>query len=402
MQLTTRTLLAAAALACATPVFAAPGSAGFQVGGEVSLGPLHVGAEVGAAVDLELCHGHHAGVAAGVKVTAGCDFFSVDFRARMNTPAHVKYEVALEIYHDIQVLIRHTLMTRGLERLKRLIEISALVKEAEDILVVADVLNANDGRKVRKSWIQHEINHLRAKLSRSRWISMHLPNLCLAEDIFHFAVDASVAVVEFAIAVPIAVGAAIGIAVHEAVHLVARAFHYMGKFLHWAVDEIEYAFLMLRKKIKRGIKKIGKGIHAIGSWIHHVGHEIKEGLEDGVSIIVDIGHHALHHHHCHHKCSGNTAIVVVGDDSSSSDSCDCNEDDGYAAITEVCVAEEKVCSKEEYTAKISAHYDIELSWTKEESYTKVQETVTEINAAIGGLKTELIAMQAQVVAADMD
>jgi len=218
----------------------------------------------------------------------------------------------------------------------------------------------------------------------------------LAEDIFHFAVDASVAVVEFAIAVPIAVGAAIGIAVHEAVHLVARAFHYMGVFLHWAVDEIEYAFLMLRKKIKRGIKKIGKGIKAVGEWIHHIGHEVKEGLEDGVSIIVDIGHHLTHHHHCHHKC-GNTAVVVVGEES-----CDCSEEDGYAAITEVCVSEEKVCSKEEYTAKISAHYDIELSWTKEESYTKVQETVTEINAAIGGLKTELRAMQTQVVSAEFD
>jgi len=265
------------------------------------------------------------------------------------------------------------------------------------------VLNANDGRKVRKSWIQHEINSLRAKLSRSRWISMHLPNLCLAEDIFHFAVDASVAVVEFAVAVPIAVGAAIGIAITEAVHLVARAFHYMGKFLHWAIDEIEYAFLMLRKKIKRGIKKIGNGIKKIGNWIHHVGHEIKEGLEDGVSIIVDIGHHLTEGHHCHHHCGGNVGVIVVGgDSSSSSESCDCNQDDGYAAITEVCVTEEKVCSREEYSAKITAHYDIELSWTKEESVTKVQETVTEINAAIGGLKTELAAMQAQVIAADMD
>jgi len=276
-----------------------------------------------------------------------------------------------------------------------------LIKEAEDILIVADILNGNDPRKVRKAWIQHEINHLRHKLGRSRWMSMHLPNLCLAEDIFHFVVDASVAVVEFAVAVPIVVGAAIGIAIHEVVHLIARAFHYMGHFLHWAIDEIEYAFMMFRKKVKRGIKKIGK-------FFHKIGHAIKEGLEDGVSIIVDIGHHLHHHHHCHHKCSGGVGVIVVGDDSSSSDSsssdsgCDCNEDDGYAAITEVCVAQEQVCTKEEFTAKVSAHYDIELSWSKEESHTKVQECVTEINAMVGGLKSDLVALQTQVVSADFD
>lgn len=395
-----KALVAAAVLAAASSALASPQPAGVAVGVEagVAIGPLSVEAGIGAAVDLELCNGAHAGVAVGAHVKVGCNFFSTDFRARMNTPAHLKYEVALEIYHDIVHLIRHTLMTRGMERLKRLIQIAALIKEAEDILVVADILNGNDSRKVRKAWIQHEINHLRHKLGRARWMSMHLPNLCLAEDIFHFVVDASVAVVEFAIAVPIAVGAAIGIAIHEVVHLIARAFHYMGHFLHWAIDEIEYAFMMFRKKVKRGIKKIGK-------FFHKIGHAIKEGIEDGVSIIVDIGHHLHHHHHCHHKCSGGVG-VIVGDDSSSSSSsdsgCDCNEDDGYAAITEVCVAKEQVCTKEEFTAKVSAHYDIELSWSKEESHTKVQECVTEINALVGGLKSDLVALQTQVVSADFD
>lgn len=398
MRFAASALVAAALLAAATPVLSTPGevSAGFDI--EANVGPFHGEIAASADLDVELCRGKsHAGAAVGVEIGVGCNFHSVNFRARMNTPAHLKYEEALEIYHDVQYIIRHTLMTRGLERLKRLIEITSLVKTAEDLLVVAEVLNANDGRKVRKSWIQHEISHLRSKLRDARFISMHLPNLCLAEDIFHFAVDASVAVVEFAVAVPIAIGAAIGIAVHEAAHLVARAFHYMGHILHWAIDEIEYAFLMFRRKVRRGIHKLGR-------FIHRIGHDIKEGLEDGITIVADIGHHLFHHHRCHRRCEGNTGVIVIGADESSSDSsqtCDCQEDDGYAAITEVCVESDQVCTKEQYTANIKM-YDIELSWTKEESHTKVQECVTRVNAALGGLTTELRGIEAQVMRADFE
>jgi hypothetical protein len=270
-----------------------------------------------------------------------------------------------------------------------------LIHDGEAILKVAAVLNRNDGRKVRRAWIAHEIHHLQAKFERAAFYAKHLPNLCLAQDFFHFVVDASVAVVEFAVGVPLAIGAAVGIALHEAAHLVARAFHYMAHVLHWAIHEIEYAFIMFIKKTKRFLKKVGHGIKAgikaIGHGLHKIGHEIKEGAEDVVSIIVDIGHHLHHHHHCHAVCH---------DDSSSSSSSDCgcgaDNDDGYATVTQVCQAEQQVCSKEAFTAKISAHYDIELSWTKEEATKKVVECATQVFGAIDGLRGELRAMENEV------
>jgi len=298
-------------------------------------------------------------------------------------------------------LIRHTLMTRGVERALRLIEVASLIRDGEEILVIAGTLNTSDGRKIRRRWIAHEIHSLEAKFRRARFWACHLPNLYLAEDFFKFTLNASLKVVEFAIAVPIVVGAAIGLAVVEAAHLVARAFHFMGRVLRWAIDEIEYAFIMFAKKVKRGIKKvvkgIGAGIVAIGHGLHHLGHEIKEGLEDGVSIVVDIGHHLFHRHHCHHKCSANVGLIVVDDSSSSSSSssgseqCDCSatEEDDYATVTEVCVEKEEVCTKETYTAKVSANYNVELSWTKEESIEKVKTTLVEINEAMTAFTTDL-------------
>jgi hypothetical protein len=401
--------IAAAAAIAASSALAAPATvaAGFDVGAKV--GPLSVEVAAGAELDLSLCHGAHAGLAVGAKVRVGCDFHSIDFRARMNTPAHRRYEEALEIYHDVMHLIRHTLMTRGKERALRLIEIAALIRDGEEILIVAGVLNSKDDRKVRRRWIQHEINVLESKFKRARFWAMHLPNLYLAEDIFHFAIDASLKVVEFALAVPVVVGAAIGIAIHEAAHLVARAFHFMGHVLRWAIDEIEYAFIMFAKKVKKGLKKIGHGIkaglHAIGHGLHHLGHEIKEGLEDGVSIIVDIGHHALHHHHCHHHCSN--VGLVIGDDSSSSsssssDDCDCEAQEDFSTVTAVCVETEKVCSKEAFTAKVTAQYNVELAWTKEECHEKVKTTLVEINEAMSAFAVDLKRIESDASAENLE
>jgi len=403
--------LAAAAVLAAYPAIAAPATAaaGFDVSAKV--GPFSAEVAAGAAVDLSLCHGAHAEVAVGAKVRLGCDFHSVDFRARMNTAAHRRYEEALEFYHDVMHLIRHTLMTRGKERALRLIEIAALIRDGEEILIVAGVLNSKDSRKVRRRWIQHEINLLESKFKRARFWAMHLPNLYLAEDIFHFACDFSLKVVEFALAVPVVVGAAIGVAIHEAAHLVARAFHFMGHVLHWAIDEIEYAFIMFAKKVKKGLKKIGHGIkagiHAIGHGLHHLGHEIKEGLEDGVSIIVDIGHHALHHHHhhCHDHCSN--VGLVIGDDSSSSssssdDDCDCDAQDDYSTVTAVCVEADKVCTKETFTAKVTAQYNVELAWTKEESHEKVKATLVEINEAMSAFTADLKRIESDSSADNME
>jgi len=399
--------IAAAAAIAAAPAFAAPtgGAVGFDVGAKV--GPFSVEVAAGAELDLNLCHGAHAGLAVGAKVKVGCDFHSVDYRARMNTAAHLRYEEALEIYHDIMYLIRHTLMTRGKERALRLIEIAALIRDGEEILIAASVLNTKDGRRVRRRWIQHEIDSLESKFKHARFWAMHLPNLYLAEDIFNFAIDASIAVVEFAIAVPIVIGAAVGVAIHEAAHLVARAFHFMGHVLHWAIDEIEYAFIMFARKVKKVVKAIGHGIHkvgheikegiiAIGHGLHKVGHEIKEGLEDGISIIVDVGHH-LHHHHCHKHCHNIGLVIDDSSSSSSSDdteeSCDCNEEENYTSVTAVCVEKEEVCSKETFAAKVSANYNIELSWTKEQSHEKVKATLVEINTAMAAFAADLKSLE---------
>jgi len=371
-------------------------AAGFDVAGR--LGPFSAELAVGGEADLNLCHGAHAGLAVGAKVKVGCEFYSPDFRARMNTPAHLRYEEALEIYHDVMFLIRHTLMTRGVERAIRLIEVASMISDGEQILVIAGTLNTSDGRKIRRRWIAHEVHGLEAKFRRARFWACHLPNLYLAEDFFKFTLNASLKVVEFAIAVPIVVGAAIGLAVIEAAHLVARAFHFMGRVLRWAVDEIEYAFIMFARKIKHGIKKVVKGIEAgvsaIGHGLHRLGHEVKEGLEDGVAIVVDIGHHLFDRHHCHHKCSANVGLIIDDSSSSSSSSsqqCDCSavQEDDYATVTEVCVEKEEVCTKETYTAKVTANYNVELSWTKEESIEKVKTTLVEINEAMTTFTSDL-------------
>lgn len=377
-------------------------AAGLDVAGR--LGPFSAELEVGGEADLNLCHGAHAGLAVGAKVKVGCEFSTPDFRARMNTAAHARYEEALELYHDVMYLIRHTLMTRGVERALRLIEIASMIRDGEEILVIAGTLNTSDARKIRRRWIAHEIHSLEAKFRRARFWACHLPNLYLAEDFFKFTLNAGLKVVEFAVAVPIVVGAAVGLAVVEAAHLVARAFHFMGRVLRWAIDEIEYAFIMFARKLKKGIKKVVKGIeagiHAIGHGLHKIGHEVKEGLEDGVAIVVDIGHHLFHRHHCHHKCSANVGLIIVDDSSSSSSSsssqeqCDCSsssssQEDDYATLTEVCMEKEEVCSKETYTAKVSANYNVELSWTKEESIEKVKTTLVEINQAMSAFTTDL-------------
>jgi len=377
-------------------------AAGFDVAGK--LGPFSAEIAAGGEADLELCHGAHAGLAVGAKVKLGCEFHTPDFRARMNTPAHLRYEEALELYHDIMHLIRHTLMTRGVERALRLIEIASMIRDGEEILVIAGTLNTADGRKIRRRWIAHEIHSLEAKFRRARFWACHLPNLYLAEDFFKFTLNAGLKVVEFAVAVPIVVGAAIGLAVVEAAHLVARAFHFMGRVLRWAIDEIEFAFIMFARKLKRGIKKVVHGIEAgvvaIGHGLHHLGHELKEGLEDGVSIVVDIGHHLFHRHHCHHKCNAEVGLIIVDDSSSSSSSeeqCDCSssssQEDDYATVTEVCVEKEEVCSKETYTAKVSANYNVEINWTKEESIEKVKTTLLEVNQAMTAFTADLKKME---------
>jgi len=280
-----------------------------------------------------------------------------------------------------------------------------LIHDGEAILEIAVQLNRNDGRKVRKAWIEHEIRHLRHKFERAVFYAKHLPNLCLAQDFFKFVVDASVAVVEFAVGVPIAIGVAVGVAVYEAAHLVARAFHYMAHVLKWAVHEIEYAFIMFIKKTKRFLKKVGAGIKAgfkaIGHGLHKFGHELKEGIEDGISIIVDIGHHLHHKHHCHAVCqdsssSSDNDCGCGNKDSSDSDSSD--SDDGYATVTQVCQAQEQVCTQEVFTKKITAHYDVELSWTKEVAQQKTIECATEVFGAVGGMRGEFRSMEAEIAA----
>jgi len=236
---------------------------------------------------------------------------------------------------------------------------------------------------------------------------MYLPNLYLAEDFFHFAVDASISVVKFAASVPVVVGTAVGLAIYEAAHLAARAFHFMGRALRWAIDELEYAFIMFARKVKHGLHKIGAGIKAGFHAIGHLAHEIGEGLEDGVSIIVDIGHHALHHHKCHSHCSN--VGLVIGDDSSSSSSsssssedCSCEEEEEITTITAICVEEEKVCNQKKFTAKIQANYNVELAWTEEECHEKVKTTLVEVNQAMTSFTADLKRIEADASAESLE
>jgi len=397
-------MVAAVLLATAVPALASPGlevGAGVSVGagrGRVGAG-IEVGADLGlvkfdagvaAGGQLELC-GHHAGLELDYKVKANCQFFGSRFHERMNTKAHLTYETALSLYYDIMCVMRHTLMTRGLERMKRLIEISAMVRDAENILINAEIYNAIDARPIRRGWVAHEIKHLRGKLETARWISLHLPNLCLAEDVFNFVVDASITVVKGALAIPVIAGAAVVASIQFAAHLAARAFHFMGRVLKWAVEEIEYAFLVFRAKVRAGL-------HAIGEGLHRFGHALKEGAEDVAWIISDKIHHAFQHHSCH--CPKTSAVIVVGGE----DDCSCSGEEEVAAVslTKMCVVQEQVCTEKQFTAKLHAEYDMELKWSETTAVTQVTETVTKINAALGGLSGELRMIEADANRANLE
>jgi hypothetical protein len=62
-------------------------------------------------------------------------------------------------------------------------------------------------------------------------------------------------------------------------------------------------------------------------------------------------------------------------------------------VTEVCVEKEEVCTKETYTAKVSANYNVEINWTKEESIEKVKTTLLEVNQAMTAFTADLKKME---------
>jgi len=419
MRTASSVLVAAALLASASSSLAAPelgakvgagisahagngrADARIGAGGAVDLGLVKVEAGISVGGEIELCR-DHAGLELDVKVKGSCKFFSENFSERMRTKAHLTFESALELYHDVMYLMRHTLMTRGAERMVRLIEISALIRDAENILINAEIYNAVDTHFVRRKWIAHEIKSLRTRLEFARKVSLHLPNLCLAEDMYHFVIDASIKVVKGVLAVPVIAGAAVYAGFEFSAHLAARAFHFMGSVLKWAIEEVEHAFLVFRLKVKAGIKAIGRGLAKFG-------HATAEAAGDIGAIIVDIAHHKFgKKHHCPRRCS--TAVVVVaGSDSSSSSSSsddDCSSCDDTAAavvsLTEVCTVEKQVCTQKKFGARLHAQYDIELNWDETTAVTEVTQTVTKINAALGGLQGELRTIEIEAGRADLE
>jgi len=401
MRFSAFTAVAAAVLvAVSVPALATSGSTSTMAVDTVSTEVVSAEFDFGMnpEIDDHLCHGRKKRVglelAVREQLDARCSFFSVDLRRRMDTSAHQRLEMALDIYADTVFIMRHTLMTEGIERLRRLVQVGMLIQDGRAILKAAVSLNNNDVRTVRRGWIDIEIALAMTKFERAEFYAKHMPNLCLAQEIFHFVVDASVAVVRTAVSIPIVVGVAITVAIQGAVHLVARAFHYMAHTLHWIVKEIEYAFLMFRHKAKRFLKKVGAGIQAgakaIGHGLHKLGHEIKEGFEDAAAIIVDIGHHLHRHHHCHAVCHD-----VVDDNSAK---CSCNKgDDGYATITQVCMVNQKICTEQTFITTIE-QYDIELAWTEEDAQTKVVECAKEVYSAVDDLRGEFQAKEVEYFA----
>lgn len=327
-------LSAAALLAVATPIFASPV--------QETIVEAHVKQTEASfkAVSIRdnFCHGGQSDIPiadessyeVGVIVAVGGDVncFGQKFNKRMNTPAHITYEKALYLYQDIHHLVIHTLTKTGMKRFKRLVEIAAKIQRAFEYLDEAAHLNKHDKHHIRRKWIRHEINHLRAKLNHARWFALHLPNLALCQEAFHFVIDASLTVIKVVASIPLVIGAAIGAAIHWAVHAVVDTFHFIAHVLKWTVRGIARAFIKFHRKVKNGLKKIGHKLHKIG-------HHIKEDLKDIGSIILDIGHHMFHHHHCE---KGDFGVIIVGAEEEKEE-CQYAEED-------LCIIGEKQCTRD--------------------------------------------------------
>jgi hypothetical protein len=384
------TILSAALLAAAAPVFATPLETTIV---ESSVKTTEASFKAVSIRD-NFCHGGQAdfpiadesSYEAGVIIAVGGDIncFGSKFNKRMNTPAHITYEKALFLYQDIHHMVIHTLTKSGMARFKRLVEIAAKIQRAFEYLDDAEAMNKHDTHHIRRKWVRHEIRHLRAKLSHARWFALHLPNLALCQEAFHFVVDASLTVIKVVAAIPFVIGAAIGVAVHWAVHAVVDALHFIGHVLKWTIRGIVGAFIKFHHKVKKGLKKLGHKLHKIG-------HHIKEDLKDIGSVIVDIGHHMFHHHHCE---KGDFGVVIVGVEEPQQE-CQYVEDD-------LCIIGEKQCTREEFTMKAQMHYDIEFSWTHEESVTKVTECMRRVNDGFLSMRSELQQQEVQIVQANWE
>jgi len=270
--------------------------------------------------------------------------------------------------------------------MERLSLIAIMIHDARWLLDEAGRINSHDGHAWRRAWISFEILKLRIGLKVTQEISLHLPNFCLAEEIFRFAVDESIAVVEVAVSIPI-------IVIHEAIHLIHRVFHFMKVALKWTVETIIHEFFRLVRKIKRGFQAVGRGIHRIA-------HGIKEGLEDGASIIMDVGHHVREHfrshnaHHDHEDCHNRgTCDDELVEEVEEGDSCTF---DGQCTEEEECIFNGQ-CTKEEFTMKASAKFDISVSWTKEEAQTKVVECMRGINSSLEMLQVDIKTLETDTV-----
>jgi hypothetical protein len=380
---------AAALLAVATPVFAAPGN---TVVVEESIKQTEVNFKAVAIRD-NFCHGGQADIAISEKSTyvagaviavgGGVSCFGSKFNTRMNTEAHITYEKALYLYQDIHHLVIHTLTKSGIDRFVRLVEIAAKIQRSLEFLDEAERLNKHDKHHIRRKWIRYEIKSLRGKLEHARWFALHLPNLALCQEAYQFVVDTSLKVVKFVAEVPIIVGAAVVASVHWAVHAVVDAFHFIHNVLKWTIRGIVNAFIKFHKKIKAGLKKAGHELHKIG-------HHIKEDLKDIGSIIVDIGHHMFHKHHCE---KGDLGVVIVGVEVDKE--CDYEEED-------LCVIGEKQCTREQFTTTVQTKYDLEFSWTQEESVTRVNECMHRANNSFFSMKQEIKETETKVIQANWE
>jgi hypothetical protein len=381
---------AAAVLAVSTPVLATPLPDVTVVSGSQTT----TSSFQAVSIRDNFCHGGKSDIAVTdqsdytvgtiIAVEGEVNCFGSRYNKRMNTPAHITYEKALFLYQDIHHLIIHTLTKKGMARFTRLVEIAAKIQRSYEFLEEAEGLNKHDKHHIRRKWIRYEIKNLRGKLDDARWLALHLPNLALCEEAFHFVVDVSLKVVEFIVEIPLVVGAAVGAAIHWAAHAVVEAFHFIGHVLKWTIKGIAHAFIKFHRKIKKAIKKVGEEIHKIG-------HHIKEDLKDVGSIILDIGHHIFGHHHCE---KGDFGVIVVTAGEQEQE-CGYEEDD-------LCLVGEKQCTREEFTMKAQMHYDIEFTWTKEESVQQVTQCMTKVNQAFIGMKAELQEQEVKVVAANWE
>jgi hypothetical protein len=378
-------LSTSALLALATPVFTAPGN---TVVVEESIKQTEVNFKAVSIRD-NFCHGgeadipvadessYSAGVIVAVKGDINC--FGQKYNHRMNTPAHLTYEKALFLYQDIHHLIIHTLTKTGEKRMIRLVEIAAKIQRAFEYLDEAAKLNKHDKHHIRRKWIRHEIKHLRGKLENARWFALHLPNLALCQEAFHFVIDTSLKIIKVIAEIPLVIGAAVGMAIHWAIHAVVDAFHFMAHVLKWTIRGIVGAFIKFFKKVKAGLKKFGHTLHKIG-------HHIKEDLKDIGSVLLDIGHHMFHKTHC---SKGDFGVVIVAVEEEKEEECTYEEED-------LCIIGEKQCTREQFTARVTAHYDVQFEWTEQESVERVTECMKKVNMGFLQMKEELRAQEVQV------